>query len=115
MTTTRFNPDTARENAIKLIRDALAAPVENLAEELAAAHRCTVFELNGELWADIQKNYGAGVMTLQINGDYGCASFSPYTGEYAAVTVDLFSEDVEAIRDAANAAGLLQFAELNAY
>ena len=86
-TATRFNTETARENSIKLIRSELAAPVEELAEMLESAHRNTVFDLNGELWADIQKNYSGGVLTIQANGDYGCASFASCCDGYAAVSM----------------------------
>lgn len=113
-TTTRSAAaEQARENSINLIRAELAAPVEELAETLESAHRCTVFELDGYLWADIQKNFSAGVLTISIVNGHGYATFTGYCGDYAAVTIDLFSEDVAAIREAALYAGLLQSAELS--
>ena len=113
MTINRTAAEQARENSLNLIRRELAAPVEELAETIESAHRCTVFELDGELWADIQKNYSAGTLTISVTNGYGYAAFTGYSGGYAAVRIDLFSEDVVAIREAALYAGLLQSAELS--
>ena len=113
MTINHTAAEQARENSINLIRVELAAPVEELAETLESAHRCTVFELDGYLWADIQKNFSAGVLTISIVNGYGYAAFTGCCGDYAAATIDLFSEDVAAIREAALYAGLLQSAELS--
>lgn len=95
---TNLSKEGRRDRSIGFLRTALK---NDMAEIVETGHRDRIFEINGAIWADVAKHYHAGTVTIEVVNDHGSAAFYPYCGGFEQVRIELFGEEIEALREAA--------------